>query len=283
MNTKNFKCFQIVYEEKNLSAAAKKLFLTPQGLGKIIRNLEEECGATFFIRTKEGFVATESGRLFYKKIIDINKSLNDLMIEVEHLEKKEKRFKVGFASGTIRSIDIAKLEEFMEQHKEIERSWTECENSLVKNQILNGDISFGFTIGKPQEKNLKSVLIDSKEVVLYVYKGHEFWDRDSIDLQEIRNEKIISMNEKHHIYNDLIDACNLYDFIPNIVALVTEGESIYRLIKNRIGIGISPKFYPDTDEIRAIKINGGYTWDIYGVYREDTADKEIADELIDFF
>ena len=36
MNTKNFKCFQIVYEEKNLSAAAKKLFLTPQGLGKII-------------------------------------------------------------------------------------------------------------------------------------------------------------------------------------------------------------------------------------------------------
>ncbi|SER92735.1 LysR family transcriptional regulator [Lachnobacterium bovis] len=283
MNTKNFKCFQVVYEEKNLSLAAKKLFLTPQGLGKIIRNLEEEFGATFFIRTKEGFVATESGHLFYKKIKDINKELNELMIEVEHLEKKEKRFKVGFAAGTIKSINIDRLEKFMLHNNEIERSWIECENDLVKAKILNGDISFGFTIGKPKEKNLKSFLIDSKEVMLYVYKGHRLWDRESVDLNEIKNESIITMNEKHHIYHDLIDACNVYDFSPNIVALTTEGESIYRLIKNRIGIGISPNFYPDSEEIRGIHINGDYTWDIYGVYREDTADKEIAEKLVECF
>lgn len=282
MNTKNFKCFQIVYEERNLSVAAKKLFMTPQGVGKIIRNLEEECNATFFIRTKEGLVPTESGQLFYEKIKKISKNLNELMSEVEHLEKKEKRFKVAFAVGTIRSINVAKLENFMTRHNEIERSWTECENESVKRQILNGDISFGFVIGKPQEKTLKSVLIDSKEVVLYVHNGHRLWNRNKIKFQEIKNEKIISMNEKYHIYRDTLDACSLCNFKPNIVALVSEGESIYRLVENKIGIGLSPRFFSDTDEVKAIQIDGGYTWDIYGVYREDAADSKIAEELAEY-
>ena len=49
MNTKNFKCFQVLYEEKNLVPAAKKLFMSPQGLGKLIKNLEDELDTPLFM------------------------------------------------------------------------------------------------------------------------------------------------------------------------------------------------------------------------------------------
>ena len=62
MNTKDLKCFQAVYEEKSVSRAARRLFITPQGLSKIIRQLEEELQASLFVRTARGMEATESGK-----------------------------------------------------------------------------------------------------------------------------------------------------------------------------------------------------------------------------
>ena len=58
----------------------------------------------------------------------------------------------------------------------------------------------------------------SIEVNMYVYKNHPFWDREYIDLSEVRDEKIITMNSKYHVYHDVINACHLNGFNPNIVA-----------------------------------------------------------------
>ena len=54
MNTKDLKCFQTVYEEGSIHQAARKLYITPQGLSKNIRLLENELGAQLFERTKKG-------------------------------------------------------------------------------------------------------------------------------------------------------------------------------------------------------------------------------------
>ena len=97
MNTKNFKCFQIVYEEKNITSAANKLFLSPQGLSKIIKALEEECGTALFVRTKEGLIPTESGKIFYEKSKEVTKNLNEMFSQIQVQGSKDKRFKIGFS------------------------------------------------------------------------------------------------------------------------------------------------------------------------------------------
>ena len=38
------KSFQVVYQERSMNQAAKKLYITSQGLGRIIQNLEKELG-----------------------------------------------------------------------------------------------------------------------------------------------------------------------------------------------------------------------------------------------
>ena len=54
MNTKLLKCFQIVYEEKSINRAAGRLYITPQGLSRNIRQLEEELDVQLFQRTARG-------------------------------------------------------------------------------------------------------------------------------------------------------------------------------------------------------------------------------------
>ncbi len=260
--------------------AASKLFLSPQGLSKVIKSLEDECGAQLFARTKEGFVPTESGKLFYEKSKVIVRDMNDMFTSIEAINDKEKRFKIGFAAGTLRAVDIPCVKAFMESNPEILASWYEHENERVLKQLMNDEIGFGFVVGKPNVNNVVAELISSIDMVIYVYKGHPFWNASEIEIADIREEAIISMNEKYHIFHDVINACHMNGFKPNIVAKLSEGESIYQLVKNKIGLGISPRFFPDTDEVKAVSIKDAYTWDVYGVYRTDSADVDLAKRFL---
>ncbi|MBO6127596.1 MAG: LysR family transcriptional regulator substrate-binding protein [Pseudobutyrivibrio sp.] len=113
-------------------------------------------------------------------------------------------------------------------------------------------------------------------VALYTLANEE-----QIDITDLKLEQIISMNEKYHVYHDVINAYHRNGFNPNIVAKVGEGESIYRLVMNKVGIGIAPKFFCDNEDIKAVAIKDAYTCDVYGVHREDSADKELAKRFLD--
>ncbi len=280
MNTRNFKCFQAVYEERNLQQAASKLFLSPQGLSRIIKSLEEEVGTALFLRSKEGFVPTESGKIFYERSKVITRDLNEMLKSIEVLNDRERRFRIGFASGTIRAMDISRIQDVMEANPQILASWHEQENETVIQQVLNQEVGLGLVIGEPSDAHLAAVKLKSVEVALYVYRGHRLWEADRVELQEIRKEPLISMNEKYHVYRDVINACQMNGFCPQIVAKVAEGESIYQLVSHGIGIGISPKFFPDSEKVRGIPIKDAYTWDIYGIYRRDTPDYELIEKII---
>ena len=280
MNTRNLKCFQIIYEERNLQAAASKLFLSPQGVSKIIKSLEEECGSALFIRTKDGFVPTESGKVFYEKSKTIIKSMNEMFSEIHAIDDREKRFRVGFAAGTIRAINIQSVNEFMKDNPEIVARWDEQENKTVLKKVLNDEINCGLVVGKPEAPGLSAELIKSIDIVLYVYKGHRLWDSNQVSIREIKDEPLITMNEKYRIYHDFINACQMNDFNPDIIARVGEGETIHTLVKNGIGIGIAPRFFADEKDVRAVSINDAYSWDVYGIYLESSADAQLAKRFL---
>ncbi|SFN63136.1 DNA-binding transcriptional regulator, LysR family [Pseudobutyrivibrio sp. UC1225] len=280
MNTRNFKCFQTVYEERNLQVAASKLFMSPQGLSKLIKGLEEECGTTLFSRTKDGFIPTESGKVFYEKSKIITKDLNEMFSAIEAVSDREKRFKIGFAAGTTRVIDIPAVNNFMKSNPEIVASWDEQENGIVLNRVLNDEINCGLVVGKPEATGLVAKLIKSVEIVLYVYKGHRLWDSDQVNILDIKDEPLVSMNEKYHIYHDVVNACHTNGFNPEIIARVGDGVTMHTLVKNKIGIGICPRFFEDDEDIKSVAINDAYTWDVYGIYMENSPDAPLAKRFL---
>ena len=71
MDTKDLRCFRQVYEDRSINQAAKQLFITPQGLSRIITKLEGELQAPLFERTPTGMVPTESGHYFYEHSLEI--------------------------------------------------------------------------------------------------------------------------------------------------------------------------------------------------------------------
>ena len=59
MNQKQLQYFVTVYQTQNIKTAADRLFVSRQGVSKVIRLLEEELGQPLFVRSIKGVMPTD--------------------------------------------------------------------------------------------------------------------------------------------------------------------------------------------------------------------------------
>lgn len=83
MDNKDFVILKTLYEEKNITHTAKKLFMTQPALSDRLKRLENEFGCTLFIRQSRGIIFTSEGELLYKyclrSLTDYEKTKNLLL------------------------------------------------------------------------------------------------------------------------------------------------------------------------------------------------------------
>ena len=73
MDIRELRYFAAVFRERNLTAAAKRCFISQPSISAAITNLEAELGAALFIRHKKGMAPTEAAEQFHpvaRRIID---------------------------------------------------------------------------------------------------------------------------------------------------------------------------------------------------------------------
>src|SRR6266700_3766237 len=73
MDIRELRYFSAVFRERNLTAAAKRCFISQPSISAAITNLEAELGTALFIRHKKGVAPTEAAEQFHavaRRIID---------------------------------------------------------------------------------------------------------------------------------------------------------------------------------------------------------------------
>lgn len=73
MDIRQLKAFIAVFEERNITQAAQRLFLSQPTLSATLRQLEDDVGAALFVRQPRGVAATEEARLLYpqaRRLVD---------------------------------------------------------------------------------------------------------------------------------------------------------------------------------------------------------------------
>ena len=61
MTIKELEEFRVICEKGSLAKASKELYMSPQGLSRVLKNLETELDCTLVNRTATGLELTESG------------------------------------------------------------------------------------------------------------------------------------------------------------------------------------------------------------------------------
>lgn len=71
MNKRQLMYFAEVYRCQNIQNASEKLFVSRQGVSKVIRTMEEELGQKLFIRTSEGVSPTDFAVALYPHVLKL--------------------------------------------------------------------------------------------------------------------------------------------------------------------------------------------------------------------
>lgn len=280
MDTRYMEYFKIVYEEKSIQKASRKLFISPQGLGKIIQNMEKEFDTVFFIRNKSGVFPTANGTLFYEQCKKTGHELQTLHRRIRQSDSGKQSLRIGFASGTLQIFPLEILMDFMEEHKNIQIHWYEYLNDHLVRQVLDSELDYGFVVGKTENDRLIQNCRYAMPLVLLVYEGHPLYHETCITLDMLKDEKLIIMNEHFHVYHDFITACSIQGFTPQIIAKTLDGATLYALCTRKLGLAVTP-LLPIQQQLhmKAIPFSGSYSWEIYGCYEKKQQNHAIIQTL----
>ncbi|WP_296117355.1 LysR family transcriptional regulator [uncultured Eubacterium sp.] len=275
MNEKDLKSFLTVYQENSISQAAKKLFITPQGLSKNIKNLEQELDTILFERTKNGVHATESAHILNEKAQRLILEYDEIKRAMQHNGLGQKTLRIGCANGILNLLPFSVLKEFMECYPDIQVEWAEYENEVVRDKLIKSEIEYGFVVGSWNEATVTVKKQYETNLVLLVYAGHELYQEKSICLEQLKNEKIILLNEKFHIFHNLVDACKARGFFPQIIAKTSDVSSQYKLCREGFGLAVVPEFVKNEfqmEHLHAVPFDEKIKWEVYSCYKTSMKD-----------
>ena len=115
-----------------------------------------------------------------------------------------------------------------------------------------------------------------------VYSEHPYYDRKEISIEDLKQQKLISLNEKYFIYHSLNQRCQVFGFSPDIVIHTMESSLIYRFCKEKMGIGIDADIHHDPkllESLHKVPIKDAIPWKISLVYKEMMKKEEIISQL----
>ena len=286
MDTRDLKCFCKICEEQSISKAARQLYITPQGLSRMIDSLEQELDTKLFYRNAKGVFPTKSGRFLYRQSEKLLNGLEEIKAGIRQMERP-KQLCAGYACGVLNTELFIRLKEYAERQKEFGLIWEEDTNEEIKRKVNRFELDLGFVIGKTTGE-LYQEKLQTKRLGALVYKGHPLWEETLISLSSLQGEKLITLNERFCCFQMFQKACEKENIKPDIFLKTMDSRLLYKTVYKQGGIGIDVDFEEnlEMDGLKLIPFRENIAWDIYGICRKENVDrfqiKELFSCLTDF-
>lgn len=133
-----------IIEEKNLTRAADRLYISQSSLSKYISRLENELGAKLFIRNTTPIELTEAGEIYVRRMTKIKLDQENMMREMRRADSRGAgrpcyHLGIGFARGNDLSASIIRFfaKEFPDWNLEIHNAMKQVFLDQVRKNVMD--------------------------------------------------------------------------------------------------------------------------------------------------
>jgi len=141
MELRQIRYFLALFEEGNMTRAARKLNVVQPALSMQIRRFEEEFGSTFFERTPQGVVPTSAGKRAYQLLLPVMKEIENARQQILDLNGTVSgRIGVGLIPSVAASVLSAAVAEFSAAYPDVEIHIDEAYSGTLLEWVLAGQI-----------------------------------------------------------------------------------------------------------------------------------------------
>lgn len=255
MDIKDLKTFQTIAQERSITKASKILYMTPQGISKIIKKLETELGCTLFTRTTSGMKLTESGRRFQEFTNTATEEYNRAKSDILRIEQRH-RMTVDLLSsyGILRLVTPDCLTAFRDAHPEITFHYREYPDLVTERYFAEDEGNVAFSIGDFDEALYDVTPLASFPIRLLVHETHPLASQTSVSIDALKGQPLYIESSQFRIHHMIVDRCRNSGFEPNII-FETSGFSLcHKMVQQNKGISVTVDFITDDMKGSSMKL-----------------------------
>lgn len=254
MQIHQLKYLVIINQERNLSRAAEKCFITESALSQFIAKLERSCNSKLFLRAKNVMTPTALGSLYVEAAQKIVGIYDQLQIDVENYNRiRSQRIMLGMTTERSEKIFPYIYKQFHNQYPEVSLQLVNDRYQNNLKRLSEGKMDMTLTAIPvqyipPHVDALASKSIFGEDLVLIVPPEHRLATyakepgNQKVPLSELDGESYIGFEENMllHLYvNATLERLRIH---PNKVLRVGSNNTCIEFVSKGIGVSIVPRY-----------------------------------------
>lgn len=287
MDFKELEYVITIAQERNISKAAERLFISQPVLSRFLQKLEDELGISLFERKKRQYIPTYAGELYLDMAKEILNRKEKFEQEISRVKKSQAgAIRVGITPGRGRTLLPKVLPDFHRNFPNFELNIFEEDVSTLERYLHDGtiDIAFFTTVKKIPESygGFRYEVLSKEEIVLCTSKNNAFSilaqekpDRRYpwIDLKKLENECFIPLKENMRLGQLAKEILRENRMHPETMAL-NSIDTALALVGQQYGVAFSSSFrieeHACAKDINIFSFGDtALDWDFVAAYRED--------------
>lgn len=257
MTSRELLYVKTIADEKNISQAAKKLFIAQPSLSQSLQRIEESLGTQLFNRGTGGLTLTYAGERYYQIACQILKIYEDFETEISDINNlKTGRIYMGITNhlGTIVLPKI--LPKFKRDCPFIEIQVYEENTDHQEEKLLSGELDFAILHAPKRNPHpmLNYEILAKDPFVIALSQGHplikkarieEGYPYPVLDLKLLKNEPFIMLHKEQRIRHVTDAILAQAKISPDIILTLKNYETAQSLAGQGLGVTLLPSDYAD--------------------------------------
>lgn len=246
MQMQQLRYFLEIAKEKNISAAAKNLYLSQPSLSQQIMKLEQELEIPLLIRHSKSVSLTDAGEQFAhhaQRILGGVDQLAELMHKQSLLEAGTLKIGLLWIAGYTNFLKI--LSDYHCLHPGLNYSFSVNGSAHLQQMLLERKIHAAFIIGTEeqleQEPDLYYCKVQEDFYSIVTSRKNPLSSKKIVSVEDLKDYPVIMPSPASALRKSLDRIFEEHGITPNILCETSQSDLVIQLAAHNLGVGISSK------------------------------------------
>lgn len=247
MNWNQLHYIVAIAEEKSITKAAEKLYISQPSLSLSLRSLEEELGTPLFERSHGALTPTYAGTLFCQWAASTLHSKQQLSSRINDISQQTRQL-IQIGIGPYRSSIILPkvLETFFRTYPRCEVRIAEHPTYILKKMLENNEIDLMIDVPNPDTVNYENEFLAREKILLAIpssFLEHRIKPKENgrIALEDTISLPYIMLSPSHVMGRLSQKICDSFLFHPDVRLTCVHIETVLLLVKQQLGVAFVPE------------------------------------------
>lgn len=297
MNLKELRYIITIADERSITKASQKLFISQPSLSQFVSDYEKGLGFSIFNRNRTGIEPTEAGKEFISMARAVVYSYDQTIFSIiSNIDPSKRTIRIGMPFHRATLIVPYLMNALKARLPEINFEIIDDFNPKLQTQLLEDQIDVWVSAVPPFMKldsSIKIQFVAKEEVVVAMPKNHPLIEklkttarnkRKYIPIKELDNQKFVICKNSHHLSQFSQGFFNQQHLNVTILQQNSSLQTSLNVAKETCTLMILTRgFKTLSDDFEYVSIGKeGTYWDIVLMYHEYN-DNKVLDSLSEIF